>query len=102
MQGGHSFTVHDAFGEYSPAEAKYFHLQHGVRFVALGIPEQEFYFLVRELFPGEPPDGRDLLSVTSDSEPALKGVVVATMPSLDAADVLIRNFLRNVKKAEGR
>ena len=96
------YTIRDAYGEYTSTEAKYFHLQHGVRVVALGIPEQEFYFLVRELFPGEPSDGRDLLSVTSDSEPALKGVVVATMPSLDAANVLIRNFLRNVKKAEGR
>ena len=42
------------------------------------------------------------MMVMSDGEPALKGVVVATMPCLDAADALVENFQTNVRRAEGR
>ena len=96
------YTIRDAYGEYTSSEAKYYHIRHGLRFVAIGIPEQDFFFLVRELFPGEPSGGRDIMMVLSEGEPALKGVVVATMPCLDAADALVENFQINVRHAEGR
>lgn len=98
----HICTIRDAYGEYISSEAKYYHIRHGLRFVAIGMPDQDFFFLVRELFPSEPSGERDIMIVTSDEEPALKGVVVATMPCLDAADALVENFQTNVRHVEGR
>ena len=96
------YTIRDAYGEYTSSEAKYYHIRPGLRFAANGTREQDYYFLVRELFPGEPSGERDIMMVMSDGEPALKGVVVATMPCLDAADALVENFQTNVRRAEGR
>lgn len=95
-------TIRDAYGEYTSTEAKYYHIRHGFRFVAIGIPEQDFFFLVRELFPGEPSGEQDTMVIMSEGEPVLKGIVVATMPCLEAADSLVENFQNNVRRAEGR
>ena len=96
------YTIRDAYGEYTSTEAKYYHIRHGLRFVAIGIPEQDFFFLVRELFPGEPSGERDIMMVMSDGEPVVSGVGVATMRCLAAADGRVESFQKNVRRAEGR
>lgn len=89
-------VVRDEYGEYTTQVSRFFHLRHGLRFVALGIPDQDFYFLVRELFPGEAAGNRESVCVTNPDERPLTGVVVATMPNLEAADRMIDSFLRNI------
>ena len=90
------YTIRDAYGEYTSTEAKYYHIRHGLRFVAIGIPEQDFFSLARELFPGEAAGNRESVCVTNPDERPLTGVVVATMPNLEAADRMIDSFLRNI------